>query len=421
MRDYKNPLNLPSNGLAMKAKLAQREPERLKKWQASKLYQQIRQRRAGAEQFILHDGPPYANGDIHIGHSVNKILKDIIVKSKGFQGLDAPYVPGWDCHGLPIEHQVEKKVGRAGAKISVADFRKKCREYAQKQVDKQRDDFIRLGVFADWDDPYLTMDYLFEADIVRALGKIIENGHLVKGFKPVYWSVVGGSALAEAEVEYQDKTSTAIDVKFTAVDQARFASIFSLDTTVGDASVLIWTTTPWTLPANQAVSMHAAVEYSAVSVDGEVWVMASELVDAAMSRYGIEAYQVLGRCRGEALQGLELQHPFYDKSVPIILGDHVTTDAGTGAVHTAPDHGVDDFNVGRRYNIGTLNLVDDYGVYREATPLFAGEHVYKADGRIAELLSGRNKRVRSVDFQHSLPHCWRTETPLIFRATPQGF
>ena len=261
MTDYKNTLNLPKTSFAMKGNLAQREPQMLQEWQKENIYQKIREARKGAQRFILHDGPPYANGDIHIGHAVNKILKDIIIKSKTLSGFDVPYIPGWDCHGLPIEHQVEKKIGKAGTKKTHKEFREACRIYAEKQVDKQRTDFKRLGIFGDWDQPYRTMDYAFEADIVRAIGKIYSNGHIVRGFKPVYWSVVGGSALAEAEVEYQDKTSFAIDVKFSVVDEKELSNKVADLSGQGPISIVIWTTTPWTLPSNQAVSLHPDLDY----------------------------------------------------------------------------------------------------------------------------------------------------------------
>nr|WP_324256839.1 isoleucine--tRNA ligase [Cellvibrio fontiphilus] len=421
MTDYKATLNLPTTGFAMKANLAQREPDMLKQWQASDLYQQIRAARAGREQFILHDGPPYANGDIHIGHAVNKILKDIIVKSKTLSGFDAPYVPGWDCHGLPIEHNVEKKIGKAGDKVDVKTFRNKCREYAAKQVEGQKADFVRLGVLGEWDKPYLTMDYKFEADIIRALGKIAENGHLHKGFKPVYWSVVGGSALAEAEVEYQDKTSFSIDVKFGFVDQAAIEkTIFELSGS-GKISLVIWTTTPWTLPANQAVSANAEVDYALVQVGDERLLLAETLIGSVLARAKIEGHQIVGRVKGAALENLLLQHPFYARQVPVILGDHVTTDAGTGFVHTAPDHGADDFNVGLKYGIGTLNYIDDHGTYRPNVEIFAGDHVYKVDEKVIALLIEKNALLAQGKITHSFPHCWRTKTPLIFRATPQWF
>ncbi|MEM8844258.1 MAG: isoleucine--tRNA ligase [Pseudomonadota bacterium] len=406
----------------MKGNLAQREPEMLKQWQMLNIYQHIRNEcEQRDKKFLLHDGPPYANGDIHLGHSVNKILKDIIIKSKTLSGYDAPYIPGWDCHGLPIEVMVEKKKGKPGQKISEKDFRQACRDYAQKQVDKQCEDFIRLGVFADWDNPYLTMNYKMEADTVRALGKIIENGHLEKGFKPVYWSVASGSALAEAEVEYKDKTSHAIDVKFTPVDQASFKKNFANAEEAHDAHVVIWTTTPWTLPANQAVSIHPELEYSLLHVGSEYLLLASELIESAIDRYQIEEYKIVGSCKGSDLEHTKLLHPFYDKHVPMILGDHVTTEAGTGAVHTAPDHGMDDFIVGNNYDLDTLNIIDDNGVYREDVEYFAGQHVHKVDESVIEKLENKNKLVKHNKLTHSFPHCWRTKTPLIFRATPQWF
>lgn len=421
MTDYKSTLNLPQTKFAMKANLAQREPETLKRWTQEKLYQKIRNARAGRPQFILHDGPPYANGDIHIGHAVNKILKDIIIKSKTLSGFDAPYIPGWDCHGLPIEHNVEKKVGKAGVKIDHAAFRKKCREYAAKQVEGQKKDFIRLGVLGEWDTPYLTMDYVTEANIVRALGKIVENGHLVQGFKPVYWSVVGRSALAEAEVEYHDKTSFSIDVKFRIADIDDLTSRIPHLAGSGDVSVVIWTTTPWTLPSNQAVSLNPELNYVVLQAGAERFIVAEDLVASFCKRAEITDTQVVAEVAGAALENVQLKHPFYDKKVPVILGDHVTTDAGTGCVHTAPDHGAEDFVVGKKYDIGTLNLVDEGGNYRDHVEIFAGDHVYKVDEKVIELLQEKNALVHQEKFSHSFPHCWRTKTPLIFRATPQWF
>ena len=421
MSDYKSTLNLPHTTFAMKANLAQREPHMLKRWQENNLYEKIRAARSGREKFILHDGPPYANGDIHIGHAVNKILKDIIVKAKTMSGFDSPYVPGWDCHGLPIEHNVEKKIGKAGVKVDHATFRRKCREYAAKQVAGQKKDFIRLGVLGEWDNPYLTMDYKTEADIVRSLGKIVENGHLHKGFKPVYWSVVGRSALAEAEVEYQDKTSFSIDVKFAVADDADLNSRVSDLAGSGPVSVVIWTTTPWTLPANQAVSVNPEVDYVVLQVGDERLLLAEALVESVCTRAGIDGTSVVGRVTGAALESLQLRHPFYDLAVPVILGDHVTTDAGTGCVHTAPDHGVDDFNIGKKYDIGTLNYVDDGGTYRPNVEIFAGDHVYKVDEKVIALLEENGRLLHQEKFRHSFPHCWRTKTPLIYRATPQWF
>ena len=425
MSDYKQTLNLPQTGFPMKANLPQREPQMLKRWYDMDLYGEIRKASAGRDKFILHDGPPYANGDIHIGHAVNKILKDIIVKSRTMSGYDAPYVPGWDCHGLPIEHKVEQKVGKAGVKVDVKTFRKKCREYATKQVNGQREDFKRLGVLGEWDNPYLTMDYRFEADIIRALGKVAENGHLHKGYKPVYWSVVGASALAEAEVEYQDKTSLAIDVRYSVSNEADFLTAFGGDKGEGPVSVVIWTTTPWTLPSSQAVTLGAELDYALVQCDAgqgaERLIVAQGLLESIMQRYSVEDYTVLATTTGQTLENLTVNHPFYDKQLPVLLGDHVTLDAGTGCVHTAPDHGVDDFNVGRKYGLGTLNYVDDNGNFRSNVELFAGEHVYKVDRHVVEVLMEKGRLLHEKSFQHSYPHCWRTKTPLIFRATPQWF
>ena len=430
MSDYKHTLNLPSTEFPMKASLAQREPAMLARWQQNDLYGKIRAISAGRPRFILHDGPPYANGDIHIGHAVNKTLKDIIVKSRTLSGMDAPYVPGWDCHGLPIEHNVEKKKGKAGQKISHAEFRQACRDYAAKQVENQKKDFVRLGVIGDWENPYLTMNFETEANIVRALGKIVTNGHLVKGFKPVYWSVVGASALAEAEVEYHDKTSFAIDVRFPVVDQLLWLEKFGVSqSTASDAdlSVVIWTTTPWTLPANQAVSLNGELEYVLVrcTVDtdrgSELLVVARELLDDVMQRYGCEQFEQLGIARGNVFENALLRHPFVDRQVPVLLGDHVTIDAGTGAVHTAPDHGMEDFQVGQLYGLGTLNLVDENGVFSAAAGEVAGEHVYKVDEKVVEILKREQRLVALEKIRHSYPHCWRTKTPLIYRATPQWF
>ncbi|KKL04751.1 hypothetical protein LCGC14_2612940, partial [marine sediment metagenome] len=332
MADYKQTLNLPATAFPMKAGLPNREPQMLAHWNDINLYQKMRENAEGRPKFILHDGPPYANGDIHIGHAVNKILKDIILKSKTLSGFDTPYVPGWDCHGLPIELNVEKKVGKPGVKVTAKEFRQACREYAAKQVDGQREDFKRLGVLAEWDNPYLTMDFSFEADIIRTLGQITKQGHLHKGVKPVHWCVDCGSALAEAEVEYEDKTSPAIDVRFQVVDKAAFEqAIGNIGT--GEIVVPIWTTTPWTLPANQAVSLNPEFTYVLLQSASEQLVLAESLYEGALARYEIEA-EVIARFKGEQLENVLLQHPFYDRQVPVILGDHVTADAGTGAVHT---------------------------------------------------------------------------------------
>ncbi|HNC86897.1 MAG TPA: isoleucine--tRNA ligase, partial [Agitococcus sp.] len=423
--DYKSTLNLPETAFAMKADLAKREPNWVKDWQENKLYQKIRQARAGRPQFILHDGPPYANGNIHIGHSVNKILKDIIIKSKTLAGFDAPYVPGWDCHGLPIELNVEKKFGKAGHKVSAKEFRQHCRDFAIGHVENQKADFQRLGVLGDWDNPYLTMNFQQEADIIRSLGKIAANGHLHQGLKPVHWCMDCGSALAEAEVEYEDKQSHAVDVAFAVQDVADFAKRANLTNVPAAVDFVIWTTTPWTLPANQAVSLHPELIYVVVQATIEqqtrVLVLAQALYEATLARYQAEDIQVLAEVAGAAFEHVALQHPFYERTVPVIVGEHVTADAGTGAVHTAPGHGHDDFVVGKKYNLIVDNPVDNNGVFLPNTPLFAGMHVNKANEPIIETLKANNRLLAHVKIKHSYPHCWRHKTPIIFRATPQWF
>jgi isoleucyl-tRNA synthetase len=426
MTDYKHTLNLPQTSFAMKANLAQREPQALARWTEEDVYGQIRAARAGQPKFILHDGPPYANGEIHIGHAVNKILKDIIVKSRTLDGFDAPYVPGWDCHGLPIELNVEKKVGKAGVKISHHEFRSHCRSYARGQMERQREDFIRLGVLGDWFNPYMTMDFAFEADIVRALGRLVGNGHLEKGFKPVHWCMDCGSALAEAEVEYQEKTSPAVDVRFRLLDTAALARCFGLELEPdARVSLPIWTTTPWTLPANLAVAVHPELPYALVrcgsGADAEYLVLAEALVAQALARYEVAISEVLGVCAGAQLEHQSLQHPFLERQVPVILGTHVTTEAGTGAVHTAPGHGLDDYLVGQAYALGIENPVDAQGVFVEGTPFVAGQFVFKANTTLVELLRERGQLLHDVAYRHSYPHCWRHKSPVIFRATPQWF
>jgi isoleucyl-tRNA synthetase len=426
--DYKHTLNLPSTDFPMKGNLAQREPGMLQRWESDKIYQQVREACAGRPKFVLHDGPPYANGEIHIGHAVNKVLKDIIVKSRTLAGFDAPYVPGWDCHGLPIELQVEKKVGKPGRKVTAAQFRKACRDYAAKQIDRQRIDFKRLGVLGDWENPYLTMNFQQEADIIRSLGRIVANGHVHKGYKPVHWCTDCGSALAEAEVEYHDKDSFAIDVRFEVLDETALLS--RCHTTPnghgeGPMSLVIWTTTPWTLPANQAVALNPELEYVVVQCEAphatERLVIAEGLMKDTMDRWGIEHYRVIAYGRGDALEHLQLQHPFYDRKVPVILGTHVTLDAGTGAVHTAPGHGLDDYIVGQRYGLPVDNPVGGDGCYLPDTPTFAGQHVFGANEKVIDLLKARGKLVREARLRHSYPCCWRHKTPIIFRATPQWF
>lgn len=422
MSDYKSTLNLPETGFPMRGDLAKREPGMLQRWYADNLYGIIREAKKGKKTFILHDGPPYANGSIHIGHSVNKILKDIIVKSKGMAGYDSPYVPGWDCHGLPIEHKVEQMIGKPGEKVSAAEFRAACRKYAAEQVEGQKADFIRLGVLGDWDRPYLTMDFGTEANIIRALGKIIGNGHLHKGAKPVHWCLDCRSALAEAEVEYYDKTSPSIDVMFNAIDADAVRQAFSVAQVNGPISLVIWTTTPWTLPANRAISLHPEFEYQLIQIEGRALILAKELVESVMKRAGVSEWQVLGECKGAALELQKFQHPFLAIESLLVLGDHVTLDAGTGAVHTAPGHGPDDYVIGQKYGIETANPVGPDGSYLPGTyPTLDGINVFKANDMIVELLKEKGALLHVEKLLHSYPHCWRHKTPIIFRATPQWF
>jgi isoleucyl-tRNA synthetase len=431
--DYKATLQLPQTDFPMRGDLPKREPAWLAEWERVGRYAQIQAKTATrAKVFILHDGPPYANGAIHLGHAVNKILKDVVVKSKLLAGYRAPYVPGWDCHGLPIEIAVEKKYGKAGDKLDAAAFRQKCREYAAAQIDLQRADFKRLGVLGDWEHPYRTMDFGYEANMLRALARIVERGHVTRGFKPVHWCFDCGSALAEAEIEYQDKDSPAIDVAFDAIDGKALAARFGVE--AGDAivAVPIWTTTPWTLPANQAVALNAGLDYALVEGPPRagrrvLLVLASALVGPALARYGVTPAVVLGHAPGSAITGQPgaaltlLRHPFYDRQVPIVLGDHVSAEDGTGAVHTAPGHGQEDFAVGQTYGLPVMNPVDGRGVFLPDTGLFAGQHVWKANATIVETLRERGVLLAHALLHHSYPHCWRHRTPVIFRATPQWF
>ncbi|MBY7798594.1 isoleucine--tRNA ligase [Vibrio fluvialis] len=427
MSEYKDTLNLPETGFPMRGDLAKREPEMLERWYKEDLYGAIREAKKGKKSFVLHDGPPYANGDIHIGHALNKILKDIIIKSKTLSGFDAPYIPGWDCHGLPIELMVEKKVGKPGQKVTAAEFREKCREYAAGQVEGQKEGFKRLGILGEWDKPYRTMDFSTEANIIRALGKIADNGHLLKGFKPVHWCTDCGSALAEAEVEYKDKVSPSIDVRFKTADEASLLSKFTLTEGhegKGDVSIVIWTTTPWTLPANRAVCLRDDLEYVLIQIEGEQperIIVASELAKSVMDRAGVEHFHFLGFAKGADLELSQFNHPFYNFTVPAILGDHVTTDSGTGVVHTAPGHGQEDFAVGQKYGLEVANPVGSNGVYLPDTELFAGQHVFKANDAVIEVLKEHGALLHHHAYEHSYPHCWRHKTPIIFRATPQWF
>lgn len=422
MSDYKSTLNLPETGFPMRGDLAKREPGMLQRWYADNLYGIIRAAKKGKKIFILHDGPPYANGSIHIGHSVNKILKDIIIKSKGLAGFDSPYVPGWDCHGLPIEHKVEQMIGKPGEKVTAAEFREACRQYAAEQVEGQKKDFIRLGVLGDWDHPYLTMDFKTEANIIRALGKIIGNGHLHKGAKPVHWCLDCRSALAEAEVEYDDKASLSIDVMFNAVDQDAVQAKFGAGSVDGPVSMVIWTTTPWTMPANRAISLHPEFDYQLVQIEGRALILAKDLVDSVMKRTGITEWRVLGEAKGADLELMGFQHPFLDLTSPVVLGEHVTLDAGTGAVHTAPAHGPDDYVICQKYGIEAANPVGPDGNYLSGTyPTLDGVNVFKANDMVVALLREKGALLHVEKLLHSYPHCWRHKTPIIFRATPQWF
>ncbi|MEO8307818.1 MAG: isoleucine--tRNA ligase [Pseudomonadota bacterium] len=410
----------------MKADLARREPAMQQWWEANDIYGELRRVAKGRPRFVLHDGPPYANGAIHIGHAANKILKDIIVKSRSLDGCDSPYIPGWDCHGLPIELQVEKKHGRVGQKLDARAFRAACRSYAMEQVELQRRDFKRLGVMGDWDRPYLTMAPQYEAQQIRALGKVIANGHLYIGAKPVYWCLDCRSALAEAEVEYEDKTSPAIDVAFNVGDFADFSRRIgaAVDSSV-PASVAIWTTTPWTLPANEAVAFRAEYEYGLFDFEQDGVrrriVLAKGLAQDCLARYGATEVRELASFPGSALEGLKLHHPFQPRLVPVILGDHVTLEAGTGAVHTAPAHGQDDYIVGRRYGLPVVNPVLGDGRFQADVPLVGGMKLDDASKLIIETLLASGNLLHHAPVRHSYPHCWRHKTPVIFRATPQWF
>ncbi len=432
-RDYKNTIFLPATEFPMRGDLPKREPETLKRWEAAGLAARLREKRQGQPLFVLHDGPPYANGAIHIGHAVNKTLKDMVVKSKLMAGFDAPYIPGWDCHGLPIELAVEKKYGKVGDKLDAAAFRARCREYAAEQIDGQRRDFKRLGVIGDWEHPYRTMDFTFEADMLRSLAMIVENGHLLRGAKPVHWCFDCGSALAEAEIEYADKVSPAIDVAYDALDPTALAAKFGVTANDGDiVAVPIWTTTPWTLPASLAVTLGPELDYALVdgpSRNGRrvLLVLASALAEKASTRYGLSSANVLGNVKGAALENVLLQHPFYAREIPLILGDHVSAEDGTGAVHTAPGHGQEDFAVGLKYGLidkytaAQMNPVGGNGVYLPGTEIFAGQFIWKANDSIVALLAERGVLLASEKLTHSYPHCWRHKTPVAFRATPQWF
>jgi len=414
--ENKYKLNLPDTDFPMRGNLAQREPDWVKDWIDKDFYNQVRLARKGKPKYILHDGPPYANGDIHIGHAVNKILKDFIIKSKTISGYDAPYIPGWDCHGLPIELVVEKEHGK---NIDPNKFRSLCREYALKQVEKQKSDFKRLGVLGDWENPYLTINFKTEANIVRSLAKIYKKGFLYQGSKPVHWCTDCSSALAEAEVEYEDKSSIAIDVKFNCINSNDLKSIFKTKE-IGSVSAIIWTTTPWTLPANEAISVNPNFEYGLYKNKNDFFILAEELADLRFGLYKLSAKKVAS-CKGIQLEGVLFSHPFLNKKVPIICGDHVTTESGTGLVHTAPAHGLDDYIVGSKYGLPVENPVNASGKFNKDIPFFSGISVWDSNIKIIELLKNKKQLVFEEKFIHSYPHCWRHRTPIIFRATTQWF
>lgn len=416
MKDYKTTLNLPHTEFQMRANLPEKEPQILAKWQQDNLYQKIALQNQGKQKFILHFGPPYANGDIHIGHAVTTILKDMVVKSKLLSGYDTPLVPGWDCHGLPIEINVEKNIKEATPSV----FRQACRDYAHDQIERQKTAFVRLGILADWQHPYKTMDFSYEADIIRAVGCMLAQNHLQPGVKPVHWCMNCGSALAEAEVEYQDKTSMAMDVLFKVVDVEAFLQL--IDTKIeGDINFVIWTTTPWTLVANQAVALHPQGDYVLVKTHlPQIICMVESLLESALKRYNIAEYQIVARFKGQQVEKQRLFHPFYDKKVPLVLSNHVTMDTGTGAVHIAPGHGQEDYVVGCYYQLAIEAPVTPRGCFTDI-PYVAGLSVLKSNDKIAELLKERHNLLHSATITHSYPHCWRHKTPLIFRATKQWF
>ena len=427
MKDYKDTLNLPGTSFPMKANLPNREPEILKFWDEIDLYREIRKKGEGKKTFLLLDGPPYANGKIHIGHALNKILKDFIVKSKTLFGYDAPYLPGWDCHGLPIEHQVEKKKGKVGPKLTAREFRDHCREYALRQVEEQKEDFIRLGVPGEWDNPYLTLDKRYEAEQIRAFAEIYANNHVTYGHKPVHWCLDCQSALAEAEVEYMDKVSTSVDVLFKIVDPSDFikrANTKKIDDRT-DLYIPIWTTTPWTLPSNEAVAMGGEISYGiyGLRIDERdiLVIIANDLKQSIENRWRVENLEMLEEITAENFSGLQLQHPFDERSVPVLLGDHVTTENGTGSVHTAPAHGHEDFQLGKENDLDLNCYVNSYGVFTNAKESFANDHIFKSESNIIERLRESGLLISNEKFEHSYPHCWRHKTPVIFRTTRQWF
>jgi len=417
--NYKKTLNLPSTKFPMKASLVKREPEMLAQWDSARLYDQLRENASGNEKFILHDGPPYANGHIHIGTALNKILKDIIVRSRQMAGFDAVYVPGWDCHGLPIEHNVDKELGASKANMSQTDIRKKCRSYAEKFIDIQREEFKRLGVMGEWGNPYLTMNYQYEAIIARECGQFALQGDLFRSKKPIYWCCSCKTALAEAEIEYKDESTPSIFVKFPLADD--------LSDVIPSLSgqkvyVVIWTTTPWTIPANLAIALHPKYVYTAVDTkNGEVLILAREMAENCLEFFGCKDYEFLGDFDAASLEHKKCRHPLHDRESLLILGDHVTLEAGSGCVHTAPGHGREDYEIGLKYGLDVYSPVDDRGCFTDEVDFVAGQFVFKANQVIIDKLAEQNVLAGSESMTHSYPHCWRCKKPVIFRATPQWF
>ncbi len=419
-KDYKDTLNLPRTDFPMKANLAVREPEILKKWDAAKIYQKVLEKNSGKPKFVLHDGPPYANGHIHFGHILNKTLKDILVKYKAFSGYQSDLIPGWDCHGLPIEHQVDKELGEKKKSLDTVQIRQACREYAAKFVDIQREEFRRLGIFARWETPYLTMDYGYEATIARELGKLVAKDMVYKGKKPVHWCTRCQTALAEAEVEYDEHISPSIYVKFSNLDDLEGASPLLKGRKV---SFIIWTTTPWTLPANVAIALHKSYMYVALEVGDEIYVVAEGLLETVRKTLNIQEDRLIDRIPAKRLEGIHVKHPLLERKSTVVLSDHVTLDSGTGIVHIAPGHGQEDYEVGIRYRLPVLNPVDNQGKFTSEVgdPDLEGQFVFKANPLIIEKLKSHGALVKAEETSHSYPHCWRCKTPVIFRSTPQYF
>ncbi|MFO7694278.1 MAG: class I tRNA ligase family protein, partial [Vicinamibacterales bacterium] len=422
MADWKDTLNLPKTGFPMKANLQAAEPQMLAHWDAIDLYRKLRERRRGAPVFILHDGPPYANGNVHLGTALNKVLKDVVVRSRSMMGFDAPYVPGWDCHGLPIELKLLRELGPKKKDMSVGDLRRACRAYAARFVDVQREQFKRLGVLGDWSDPYLTMDYRYQAAIVRALGRFVEQGMVYKGKKPVHWCIHCRTALAEAEVEYENHTSPSIYVEFPLSRESAGELASRVPALAGQVvSALIWTTTPWTIPSNLALAFHPDALYGAYAVDGRVVIVAESLADQLSKELGRPFERPVATAKGSAFEHLRFRHPLYDRDSVGVVADYVTLDTGTGVVHTAPGHGSDDFHTGVRYGLEIYAPVAGDGRFTDDVERFAGLTVFEANPQVEQALSEAGRLWKSERFEHSYPHCWRCHHPVIFLATSQWF